>query len=60
MARKGQPDEIAELNVTPSFFVGHVFYWGDRHRNILMGPHTRRRHQPAPVGTRPQYPMHRP
>ncbi len=26
------------MNITPSFFVGHVFYWGDRHRNIFMGP----------------------
>jgi predicted amidohydrolase YtcJ len=24
--------------VSPSFFVGHVFYWGDRHRDIFLGP----------------------
>lgn len=38
MVRKDQLDAIAELDITPSFFVGHVFYWGDRHRDIFMGP----------------------
>lgn len=38
MVRKDQLDAIAELELSPSFFVGHVFYWGDRHRDIFMGP----------------------
>ena len=38
MVRKDQLDTIAELNLSPSFFVGHVYYWGDRHRDIFMGP----------------------
>ncbi len=38
MVRTDQLDAIAELNLSPSFFVGHVFYWGDRHRDIFMGP----------------------
>ena len=38
MVRKDQLDAIAELNLSPSFFVGHVYYWGDRHRDIFMGP----------------------
>ena len=38
MVRKDQLDAIADLGVTPSFFVGHVYYWGDRHRDIFMGP----------------------
>lgn len=38
MARPDQLDAIAELGVSPSFFVGHVYYWGDRHRDIFMGP----------------------
>ena len=38
LVRKDQLDRMAELGVTPSFFVGHVFYWGDRHRDIFMGP----------------------
>ena len=38
MVRLDQLDAIAELGITPSFFVGHVYYWGDRHRDIFMGP----------------------
>ena len=36
--REGQLDEMKELGVTPSFFIGHVYYWGDRHRDIFLGP----------------------
>tara|TARA_B100001123_G_C15337466_1_gene1033416 strand:+ start:3810 stop:5519 length:1710 start_codon:yes stop_codon:yes gene_type:complete len=38
MVRSDQLDAIAALGISPSFFVGHVFYWGDRHRDIFMGP----------------------
>jgi len=38
MARDDQLARMKELGVTPSFFVGHVFYWGDRHQNIFLGP----------------------
>jgi predicted amidohydrolase YtcJ len=37
-AREDQLDAMRELGVTPSFFVGHVYYWGDRHRDIFLGP----------------------
>jgi hypothetical protein len=36
--REDQLDRMKELGVTPSFFVGHVYYWGDRHRDIFLGP----------------------
>src|SRR6185369_13072444 len=36
-ARPDQLDLMKELGVTPSFFVAHVFYWGDRHRDIFLG-----------------------
>src|SRR5262249_37747647 len=36
--REDQLDKMKELGVTPSFFVGHVFYWGDRHRDLFLGP----------------------
>lgn len=26
------------LDVIPSFFNNHVYYWGDRHRDIFLGP----------------------
>ena len=28
---------MQELAVTPSFFVQHIRYWGDRHRTIFLG-----------------------
>jgi predicted amidohydrolase YtcJ len=36
--REDQLDAIKELGITPSFFVGHVYYWGDRHQSIFLGP----------------------
>ncbi|MDO8543596.1 MAG: amidohydrolase [Opitutaceae bacterium] len=36
--REDQLERMRELGVSPSFFVGHVFYWGDRHRDIFLGP----------------------
>jgi predicted amidohydrolase YtcJ len=36
--REDQLDRMRELGISPSFFVGHVFYWGDRHRDLFLGP----------------------
>jgi predicted amidohydrolase YtcJ len=38
MAREDQVARMKELGVTPSFFTAHTWYWGDRHRDIFMGP----------------------
>lgn len=38
MVREDQLDIIKKLGITPSFFVSHTYYWGDRHRDIFMGP----------------------
>jgi len=38
MAREDQIARMKALGVTPSFFSAHTYYWGDRHRNIFMGP----------------------
>ncbi len=38
MAREDQVARMKALGVTPSFFSAHTFYWGDRHRDIFMGP----------------------
>jgi predicted amidohydrolase YtcJ len=35
--REDQLAAMKELGITPSFFVGHVYYWGDRHRDIFLG-----------------------
>jgi len=45
-AREDQLDRMAELGVTPSFFVSHTFYWGDRHKNIFLGPDRAKRISP--------------
>ena len=36
--RDDQLDRMKSLGVTPSFFVGHVYYWGDRHHDLFLGP----------------------
>ena len=33
--RREQLDQMAELAMIPSFFVGHIWYWGDVHRKNL-------------------------
>ncbi len=38
MARRDQLERMQMLGVTPSFFSAHTYYWGDRHRDIFMGP----------------------
>jgi predicted amidohydrolase YtcJ len=38
MARRDQVARMGALGVTPSFFSAHTWYWGDRHRDIFIGP----------------------
>lgn len=38
MAREDQVARMKDLGITPSFFSAHTYYWGDRHRDIFMGP----------------------
>jgi predicted amidohydrolase YtcJ len=38
MAREDQVARMKGLGVTPSFFTAHTWYWGDRHRDIFIGP----------------------
>jgi predicted amidohydrolase YtcJ len=47
MARNDQLDRMADLGVIPSFFSLHTYYWGDRHREIFMGPERAARMSPA-------------
>lgn len=37
MARDDQLDRMAESGVLASFFIKHVYYWGDRHRDRFLG-----------------------
>ncbi len=47
MAREDQLDRMQRLSVTPSFFSAHTYYWGDRHRDIFMGPERAKRMSPT-------------
>jgi predicted amidohydrolase YtcJ len=38
MAREDQVARMKDLGITPSFFTAHTWYWGDRHRDIFIGP----------------------
>jgi predicted amidohydrolase YtcJ len=47
MTREDQLDEFKRLGITPSFFSAHTYYWGDRHRDIFMGPERAMRMSPT-------------
>jgi predicted amidohydrolase YtcJ len=47
MARQDQLLRMKELGITPSFFTAHTWYWGDRHRNIFLGPERASRISPS-------------
>ncbi|OED38342.1 hypothetical protein AB833_19980 [Chromatiales bacterium (ex Bugula neritina AB1)] len=38
MARTDQLERMQQLGITPSFFSNHVYYWGDAHFELHMGP----------------------
>lgn len=43
------PEDIAmmkKLDVAASFFINHVYYWGDRHLEIFLGPERAKRISP--------------
>ncbi len=47
MAREDQLDRMAALGMMASFFVTHTYYWGDWHRDSVMGPTRASRISPA-------------
>lgn len=47
MSRPDQLERMKALGVTPTFFSAHVYYWGDRHRDIFLGPERAARISPA-------------
>lgn len=36
--REDQLDRMTSLGIMPSFFSAHVFFWGDWHRDSVLGP----------------------
>jgi predicted amidohydrolase YtcJ len=47
MTREDQLDTMKRLGVVPSFFCLHTYYWGDRHRDVFLGPERARRISPT-------------
>ncbi len=47
MATDEQLAQMKLLGLTPSFFSAHTYYWGDRHRDIFMGPERAARMSPT-------------
>ena len=45
--REDQLDFSAEHGLTPSFFPIHVYFWGDRHRDLFLGPERAARISPS-------------
>lgn len=46
-ARRDQLEEMKRLGCMPSFFSLHTYIWGDRHRDIFLGPERAARISPA-------------
>ena len=44
--REEQLDRLGAAGYTPSFFTAHVYYWGDRHRDLFLGPERAARMDP--------------
>ena len=45
--REDQLDFVASQGLVPSFFPIHVVFWGDRHRDIFLGPERAARISPS-------------
>jgi predicted amidohydrolase YtcJ len=45
--REDQLDFAAKQGLTPSFFPIHVYFWGERHRDIFLGPERAARISPS-------------
>lgn len=48
VTREDQVDQLKTLGIVPSFFPMHTFYWGDWHRDSVLGP--RRAENISPCG----------
>ncbi len=46
LATKDHISHMKRLGVIPSYFVNHVYYWGDRHTSIFLGPERAQRINP--------------
>lgn len=47
MASYNDLKKMKELNIAASFFINHIYYWGDRHRDIFVGVERAERMNPV-------------
>ncbi|PIE68587.1 MAG: amidohydrolase [Deltaproteobacteria bacterium] len=45
--REDQMDRMQQLGIIPSFFATHIYFWGDRHKQIFLGPERAERISPC-------------
>lgn len=45
--REDQLDDMKELGIIPTFFLDHIWYWGDYHYDSVLGPERANRISPA-------------
>jgi len=45
--REDQLDSLVKLSINPSFFPGHIYYWGDEHYQKFLGPERANRMNPV-------------
>jgi len=45
--REDQLDRMKRLGIIPTFFATHTYYWGDRHRDLFLGPYRAERIDPC-------------
>ena len=45
--REDQLDEMKELGILPTFFLDHIYFWGDYHYESVLGPERANRISPA-------------
>ncbi len=38
MASDDHIERMMRLGIIPSYFINHVYYWGDRHKELFIGP----------------------
>ena len=56
-ASNDQIKRMKNVGIIPSYFPGHVYYWGDRHADLFLGPERASRISPAATADRQGLPF---
>jgi predicted amidohydrolase YtcJ len=57
MAGRDQLQRMKRIGVVPSFFVNHVYYWGDRHAELFLGAERAQRIDPLDTAVKAGLPF---